>query len=327
MKKLSQHWEATKMKAYKGTREAFVAGLMELAEQNPRVVLVSADSVKAARVTPFVERYPDRYFEAGIAEQNAVGMAAGLASCGLMPFVATYGGFITMRACEQLRTFVAYPELNVKFVGLNAGLIGGEREGVTHQFFEDLGIVRSIPGITIVAPADGAEVFQATKAIARINGPSYLRIGSGREPDVFDDDIAIEIGKIRIIKQYGTDAVIFANGFILNRVLKAAECLAKEGVKTTVAEVHTLKPVDVAGIVALLEQCRAAITVEDHNIIGGLGSMIAEVSAEHRPTPLLRLGLRDVFPQSGPADVLADHYHLSVQDIIAGVKQIRAKKK
>ncbi len=315
------------MKEFKGTREASIAGLMELAESDSRIVFVSADSVKAARATDFIERYPNRYFEAGIAEQNAVAIAAGLASCGLMPFVVTYGGFITMRACEQVRTFVAYPGLNVKFIGLNAGLIGGEREGVTHQSLEDLSIIRSIPGMTLVAPADGAEVFHATKAIAKVVGPAYLRVGSGRETDIFDTDVLFELGKIRIVKKYGTDVALFANGFIFDRVIKAAEALEKEGIRATVVEVHTLKPVDIEGIVAVLEECKAAVTVEDHNIIGGLGSVIAEVSAEHRPTPLVRLGLQDIFPESGPANILADHYNLSVQDIIESAKKVLYKVK
>ena len=314
------------MSTFKGSREGVVACLMELAEKDPKIVFVSADSVKAARATAFVEKYPERYFEAGIAEQNAVAIAAGLASCGLKPYLITYGGFITMRACEQVRTFVAYPGLDVKFVGLNGGLIGGEREGVTHQSLEDLAIMRSIPGMTVVSPADGNEAYAATAAVSKVKGPAYIRVGSGKEHDVFPSDIGFELGKIRILKKYGNDVALFAHGFILDRVLKAAELLAAEGVKATVVEVATLKPADADGIAAVLAACRRAVTVEDHTVIGALGSLVAEVAAERCPSPLERLGIQDVFPESGPADALADAYGLSVSDIVAAAKRMAAVK-
>jgi transketolase len=309
------------------SREAFTAGMLDLAAQDRRVVLVSADSVKALRATPFEERYPERLFEVGIAEQNAVGLAAGMAACGLIPYVGTYAGFITMRACEQMRTFVAYPQMNVKLVGLNGGIYCGEREGVTHQFFEDLGIVRSIPGIAIVAPADAGQVRKATRAIAQVDGPVYLRIGSGREPVVFDDDVPFEFGKARILVDEGDDVAIFANGFVLSRVLRAADALSADGVRVTVVEVHTLKPLDVRTIVGVLDEARAAVTVEDHNVIGGLGSAIAEVIAEHVPAPLVRVGLQDVFPESGEAEALLDCYGMGVDDVVRAAKEALAKKR
>jgi transketolase len=315
------------MTTFKGTREAVVSCLMELAERDERIVLVSADSVKAARATPFVEKYPDRYFEAGIAEQNAVAMAAGLASCGLKPYLITYGGFITMRACEQVRTFVAYTDLDVKFVGLNGGLIGGEREGVTHQSLEDLSIMRSIPGMTVVCPADGNETYAAVKAVSAVRGPAYIRVGSGKERDVFPSGVGFELGKVRILADYGRDAAIFAHGFILDRVLKAAEILASEGIRTRVVETATLKPADADGIAAALADCGAAVAVEDHTVIGALGSLVAEVAAERCPTHLVRLGVQDVFPESGPADALADAYGLSVDDIAAAARRAAAAKR
>ncbi|MFA6507562.1 MAG: transketolase C-terminal domain-containing protein [Treponemataceae bacterium] len=315
------------MTTFKGSREAVVACMMDLAETDPKIVFVSADSVKAARATAFVEKYPKRYFEAGIAEQTAVAIAAGLATCGLKPYLITYGGFITMRACEQVRTFVAYPHLDVKFVGLNGGLIGGEREGVTHQSLEDLAIMRSIPGMTVVSPADGNETYFATKAVSRIKGPAYIRVGSGKEHDIFPSDIGFELGKIRIVKKYGSDVALFTHGFIMDRVIKAAEELNAAGVKATVAEVATLKPVDVDGIVAVLKDCETAVSVEDHTVIGALGSLIAETSADHYPVSLIRVGLQDVFPESGPADALADAYGLSVADIVAAGKKAAAKKR
>lgn len=310
---------------FTGTREGFISGLMTLAQNDSRYLLVCADSLKAARATRFAEAYPERIFDVGIAEQNAVAFAAGLAASGYKPFVNTYAGFITMRACEQVRTFVAYPKLNVKFVGLNGGLYGGEREGVTHQFFEDLGIMRSIPEVGIVVPADGPQVEKATVALADYNGPAYLRAGSGREQVVLDDSFGFELGKARVIEDRGSDVALFANGPILRRVLKAAECLGKEGIGAIVVEIHTLKPLDIPAIINVLRKTGAAVTIEDHNINGALGSTVAEVSAENFPVPLVRVGLLDIFPESGEAEALLDHYKMGVADIVATAKEVLKK--
>lgn len=315
------------MSKYKGTREAFTRALIEMAETDDRFLLVSPDSLKAMRATSFADKFPERYIEVGIAEQNAVAVAAGLASSGLVPYVATYAGFITMRACEQLRTFVAYPQLNVKFIGINGGIFGGEREGVTHQFFEDLGIVRSIPGITVVAPADEHQVYHAVKAIAKIDGPVYLRAGSGREHVVYGEDVPFELGKIRVLREYGNDVALFANGFILNRAIEAAEILNTKGIKVTLADVHTLKPIDGEAITGILQRCGAAVTVEDHNIIGGLADAISLVSTENWPVPIERVGLQDVFPGSGAAEEVLDCYGMSVNDIVNAVMKVLKKKK
>lgn len=308
------------------TRVAFRDALMELAEQDSRYVLVCSDSGLVIKAQPFIEKFPQRFFDVGIAEQNAVGVAAGLASSGLIPFFATYAGFITMRACEQVRTFVAYPGLNVKLVGANGGMASGEREGVTHQFFEDVGILRAIPGITVVVPADADQVAAATKAVALKDGPAYIRIGSGRDPMLEGETPPFELGKVRILKEYGHDVAIFAMGFIMNRALEAAAQLNSEGIHAIVVDVHTLKPLDVEAITAILQQTGAAVTVEDHNIIGGLGSAIAEVSAEEMPTPLCRIGLRDVYPESGHPEPLLDKYHIGVSDIISAVQTVLKKK-
>jgi transketolase len=309
-----------------GTREGFISGLMTLAKDDPRYLLVCADSLKAARATRFAEAYPERIFDVGIAEQNAVAFAAGLAACGYKPFVNTYAVFITMRACEQLRTFVAYPKLDVKFVGLNGGLYGGEREGVTHQSFEDLGIVRSIPEVGIVVPADGPQVEKATVALAGYDGPAYLRAGSGREPVVLDESFGFELGRARVIEDRGSDVALFANGPILRRVLEAAERLGKEGIGAIVVEIHTLRPLDVPAIIDVLRKTGAAVTVEDHNINGALGSAVAEASAEHFPVPLVRVGLLDVFPESGEAEALLDYFKMGVVDIVAAAKEVLRKR-
>jgi transketolase len=305
------------------TRVAFLETLTELMETDPKTVVVFADSVKVFRATPqFLQRFPGRVVDVGIAEQNMVATAAGLATCNLTVFAATYAGFITMRACEQVRTFVGYPGLNVKFIGANAGIFGGEREGVTHQFFEDLAIVRSIPGVTVVVPADAAAVRQATRAIAKVAGPAYLRIGSGRDPVVVDPPRPFELGKIRILEDHGRDFVIFANGYLLRRSLEAAVQLEAQGLHGRVVEVHTLRPLDVSGIAQVLEDSPAAVSVEDHQINGALGSAIAEVIAEHGRGRLVRLGLQDVFAESGDAFGLLDRYGLGVQDIVQAVEKV-----
>ena len=309
------------------TRVAFLQGLIDVMRENPKAVVVFADSVKVFRATEeFITEFKGRVFDVGIAEQNAVDVAAGMASCGLMPFVATYAGFITMRACEQVRTFVAYPGLNVKFVGANGGIFGGEREGVTHQFFEDLGILRSIPGITIVVPADAQGVRQATRAVAKLKGPAYIRVGSGRDPVVFDSEQAFEIGKIRVLRDGGSDVALFANGPLLGRCLEAADLLQKDRIQATVAEVHTLRPLDSAGILKIMKKTRAAVTVEDHNVNGALGSAVAEVIAENGCGRLARIGLQDVFPESGEGFALLDYYKMGVKDIVAAAKQVVATK-
>lgn len=315
------------MTAYKGTREAFTQAITELAAQDEQVVFVSADSLKAMRATSFAEQYPDRYIEVGIAEQNAVGVSAGMASAGLMPFIGTYAGFLTMRACEQIRTFVAYTNLNVKIVGINGGIFAGEREGVTHQFFEDLAIMRSIPNMTVLTPADAHQMYHAVKAAALIDGPVYIRAGSGREHIVYDAKTPFEIGKIRVLQQYGTDAALFANGFILNRAVEAARILNEENINVTLVDVPTLKPLDNQNIARILKDCGAVVTVEDHNIIGGLADAIAMVGATYCPVLIERVGLQDIFPSSGGAEELLDAYGMSVQDIVDAVKKVIQKKR
>jgi transketolase len=309
------------------TRVAFRDTLMELAAEDKRIVLVCADSALVVGASDFKEKYPDRFFDVGIAEQNAVCVAAGLASCGLIPFLATYSGFITMRACEQIRTFVAYPNLNVKLVGANGGMASGNREGVTHQFFEDIGILRTISGISIVVPADAPQVREAVKAVAGIEGPCFIRIGSGQDPVVTDDGGApFSFGKVRILKDEGNDVAIFVMGFVTNRALEAAGLLKKQGINAIVVDVHTLKPLDTESITPILQRTGAAVTVEDHNIIGGLGSAIAEVSSEEMPTHLVRIGLRGVYPESGLPDSLLDKYHIGVVDIVSAAKKAIARK-
>ncbi len=302
-------------------------GLEALAEKDDRIMLVCADSLLAMRATGFVEKFPDRYVEVGIAEQNAAATSAGLAIEGLIPFFATYAGFITMRACEQIRTFIAYPNLNVKLAGVNGGIAGGEREGVTHQFFEDIGILRTIANMTILVPADADQARQAAIAAASIPGPVYIRLGSGRDPVIFEKDTPFIPGKINILQKKGSDIALFGNGVLLPRLMEASNILSEKGIGVTLVEVHTVKPIDVEGVTKVLKECGAAVTAEDHNIIGGLGSAVMETAAENIPVPISRIGLHDRFPGSGKPDELLDYYGMSVSDIVQSAEATLARKK
>lgn len=304
---------------YKGTREAFAVAINELTAANPDVMFISSDSLKAMRAVSYAEAYPQNYIECGIAEQGTVNVAAGLSTCGIIPFVATYAGFLTMRACEQMRTFVAYPKLNVKFVGINAGLIGGEREGVTHQFYEDVSILSAIPNFTIFLPADGNQTYHAVKEAARIDGPVYIRAGSGREVEVYDKETPFTLDGVRILKDYGRDTVIFASGFILDRVLEAAEILHAEGVSVTVADINIINGKDPSKIIEVIKSAGELVTVEDQSVNGGMGSYIQALVCEHDPKVVKKLGLKG-FGESGPAKELADEYGFSPEGIAAFVR-------
>ena len=310
--------------ALKSTREAAMLAIQELAREDDKIVIVSPDAVAAARATKFREEFPDRVLEVGIAEQDAVDIAAGLATTGMKPVVVSYAGFLTMRACEMIRTFIAYPGLNVKLIGLNGGMLGGEREGVTHQFYEDIGILRSMPGVKIITPADGQQAYLAAKAMMQTDGPCYLRLGSGREPEVFPDGTPFTFGKIREVCSYGSDVAVFASGFIMDRAIAALRQLDEEGVHGTLYDVSTVKPADENGIADALKRCGCAVTVEDHNIYGGLGDTVCEVACRLAPCRVLRVGLKDVYPRSGKAAELLDVYGLSVADIVEAARNARA---
>lgn len=292
----------------KSTRVAFVTALEELLQRDERVVMVSADSVAVFRAGELMKKYPDRIIEAGIAEGSAVMIAAGLASAGLKPYVCAYAGFLTMRALEQMRTFVAYPHLEVKFFGANAGMCSGEREGVTHQFFEDLGIMRSVPGFTVLAPSDADDTMNMVRLAYETPGPVYCRIGSGRDPIV---------GQDKILRTYGKDAVIIGCGAPLKDACEAADALNGEGIHATVVNADVVKPLDEALILNCIEGAGKVITIEDHNIYGGLGSAVCEIAARK----VIRLGLNDVYPESGTADELRQKYHIAKSDVIKAVKR------
>lgn len=315
------------MSTVDSTRIGFRDALLKLAGEREDVVFVSTDSLKVVKGEPFLERFPDRVVELGISEQNGVGVCSGLAASGLLPYICTYAGFLTMRACEQMRTFVSYPNLKVRFVGANGGLHGGNREGVSHQFIEDVGILRGMPNFTILCPADGGQVYEAMLASVDVEGPLYIRIGSGREDKVFPDGTPFPLGKIRILSDEGDDVALLAHGFVLGRVIEAAKRLKAEGIKAKVVEVATIKPLDREGLVAVLRATGCAVTVEDHTIINGLGSAVAEVIAENVPAHLIRLGLQDVYGESGFPEELLDAYGMRIEDIVSAAKMAVAHKK
>lgn len=313
--------------SYTGTREAFAAAMMDLAAEDRKYMVVLADTKNGLRLNHFAELYPERIVEAGVAEQNAVNMAAGIAAEGLVPFVSTYAGFVIMRACEQVRSFVAYSNLNVKLVGCNGGLVGGEREGPSHQFYEDIAIARAIPNMVVVSPCDAHQAYQATLALGRLKGPTYLRLGSGREPVVTTADEVFELGKINVRLEYGDDIAIFANGYIMNRALRAARELKAIGIKATVLDVHTIKPLDKKMITSVLTKTKVAITYEDHNIIGGLYSAISEVNANYAGARVVPIGIKDVFAESGKPDDLLAKYGMDVGDLVSEAKALVEWKK
>jgi len=311
--------------AQESTRIAATDAILALMDADPRVTLVVADSLLVIKGSPIVDKYPERVVEVGISEQNGVDVAAGLASAGMRPIFATYAGFITMRACEQVRTFVGYSNLDVKLIGANGGIGGGEREGPTHQFIEDIGILRTIPGMTVVVPADAAQVRAAVAAVASKRGPAYVRIGSGRDPVVYESPVEFELGKARIVNELGSDVAIFACGSVLLRAMEAVEELRGDGIKATLVDVHTVKPIDVDTVAGVAARCGSAVTVEDHNIIGGLGSAVAETICENEPVPLERIGVRDTFARSGTPDELLDQYEIGVSHIVAAAKRAMAR--
>lgn len=291
------------------TRTAFAEALGEIMQKDSRVVMVSADSVSVFRVTELQKQFPDRIVEAGIAEQDAVMIAAGLASSGMIPFVCAYAGFLTMRACEQMRTFVGYPKLNIKFFGANGGMYSGEREGVTHQFFEDLGIMRAIPGYTVIAPADAKQAKRAVYAAYETEGPTFCRLGSGRDPVVYEE-AAPDPLKADLIYDGGADVLIVGCGQVLPGAVEAAKRLGS----ARVLNMSAIKPLDEAALLPLLQQARRVVTVEDHTVWGGLGSAVCEYAAQACPRPVRRVGLTD-YPESGPADELLVKYGLDADAI------------
>lgn len=306
------------------TREAFGNTVHQLAKENPRVIAISADTPKSLGLGKMMKEFPSRAINCGIAEQNMTAMAAGFAAEGFLAFSVSYGTFTCMRALEQFRTFVAYPNLNVKLVGGMAGLSGGV-EGVTHQSIEDISIMRSIPNCTVVVPADAAATEVITREIARHEGPAYIRLGRGKSDKVFDKDYHFEIGKANLLAE-GTDATIICCGSLVRRCIDACEQLSAQGIHVRLLEMPCVKPIDTEAIITAAKDTGVIITAEENTVLGGLGGAVAEVLSEEYPVPCKRIGLQDVFAESGELSDLLDAYHMSAADIVEAVKTMVARK-
>ena len=304
-------------------RDGFGQGLLELGKTNPDVVALCGDLVESIRVQAFAEAYPDRFIEMGVAEQNMAGIAAGLALSGKIPFISSYAVFSPGRNWDQIRVSICYSKANVKIVGAHAGISVGP-DGATHQALEDVAITRVLPNMTVVVPTDSVETKKATIAISKHRGPSYIRFGREKTPVITKDETPFELGKAIPILA-GNDVTIIANGQMVYRAMMAAKEL--EG-KTSVGVInmHTVKPIDAASIIDAAKETGAIVTAEEHQIIGGLGSAVAEVLVGHHPVPMERIGVLDTFGESGKPVELMEHYHLGISDIVHAIERVVRRK-
>ncbi len=305
----------------KATRESFGEAVTVLAEQNPDIVVLDADLAEATKTGIFKKKYPDRFIDCGIAECNMVGIAAGLATCGKIPFAASFAMFSAGRAFEQVRNSVGYPHLNVKIVGSHAGISVGE-DGATHQCCEDIALMRAIPGMVVLNPADHYEMQAAVKAAAEYKGPVYLRLGRLAVESVHNnEDYTFEIGK-GITLRPGKDITIIATGLMVGEAAKAAKALEEQGIDARVIDMHTIKPLDEDLVRKAAKETGRIVTVEEHSVIGGLGEAVASCLCETCPVPVKKLGVNDVFGHSGPAVDLLKEFGLCAENIEAAVKQL-----
>ena len=306
------------------TRDAYGKALLTLGEENPKVVVLDADLSKSTKTADFGKKFPERFFNMGIAEANLLGTAAGLATAGKIPFASTFAIFAVGRAFEQIRNSIAYPKLNVKIAATHAGITVGE-DGGSHQAIEDVAIMRAVPNMVVLVPADGEETRQVILAAAEYSGPVYIRMGRLALPALFGDDYHFEIGKANVLHE-GTDVAIMANGVMVSMALEAATQLAAEGISVSVVNVASVKPLDEETIVRVAKQTKAVVTAEEHNIIGGLGSAIAEVLGEKQPTPMVRVGLKDTFGESGRPQELLEKFGLTTENLVKAVHEVLTKK-
>ena len=297
------------MSALEQTRMAYGEALLELGRERQDIIVLDADLFKSTRTVLFADEFPERFLDLGIAEADMVSMAAGLASTGLVVYANSFAMFLTGRCYDQVRIQIAYPSLNVKLVGSSAGLTQGP-DGASHQSLEDVTLMRALPHMTVVVPADDVETRQATKAIAEHDGPVYMRLGRYPTPTVSPEGYRFQIGRAVELRR-GSDVAILATGIMVAKALEAADLLAAQGMSVRVVNVSTIKPLDRDMVEAAGTEARLVVTAEEHSIIGGLGSAVAEALAEGRYAPLLRVGVNDEFGQSATADELLDHYGLT----------------
>ena len=302
------------------TRESYGNALVALGEKYDNVVVLDADLAEATKTGIFKKAFPERHIDCGIAESNMVGIAAGIASTGKVPFCSSFAMFAAGRAFEQVRNSVGYPHLNVKIGATHAGISVGE-DGASHQCNEDIALMRTIPGMTIINPSDDVEAKAAVEAAYKMDGPVYLRFGRLAVPVINDNaDYKFEIGKGVVLKE-GKDLTIIATGLEVNESLEAAKKLAEEGIDAEVINIHTIKPIDADLIVKSASKTGKVVTVEEHSVIGGLGGAVAEVLSEKCPTKMLRIGVKDTFGESGPAVKLLEKYELDAAGIYKQIKE------
>lgn len=301
------------------TRESYGNALVELGKENPNVVVLDADLAAATKTGVFKKEFSERHIDCGIAECNMMGMGAGLAASGMIPFVSTFAMFAAGRAYEQVRNGVGYPHLNVKIGATHGGISVGE-DGATHQCCEDVALMRTIPGMTVIVPSDDVEAKAVVKAAAELDGPVYMRFGRLAVPVINDTaDYKFEIGKGTVLRE-GTDVTIIANGLCVGESLEAAEKLAADGINAKVINMATVKPLDDELVITAAKETGKVVTVEEHSVIGGLGSAVCDVLSEKAPTPVLKLGVQDVFGHSGPAVELIKEFGLDSEGIYKSVK-------
>lgn len=302
------------------TRDAYGEALKELGKINKDIVVLDADLSGSTKTGVFAKEFPERFINVGIAEQNLIGTAAGLATTGKIPFASSFAMFAAGRAFEIIRNSVAYPKLNVKIAATHAGLTVGE-DGASHQALEDISIMRTIPNMVVLNPADGVETKAAIKKAAEYKGPVYIRLGRSKVPVIFDEEsYEFEIGKGIKLRE-GTDVTIIATGIMVSLAMEAAEILKKEGLEARVINMHTIKPIDKDIILEAARETRAIVTAEEHNIIGGLGSAVAEVLVESYPTVMERVGVMDTFGESGNGDELLKKYGLTAENIAVAARK------
>lgn len=303
----------------KATRDGYGSGIVKLGNELDNLIVMDADLAAATRTSMFLKAHPDKFYNAGISEQNLMGVAAGLATTGHVVFASTFAMFAAGRAFEQIRNSIAYPKLNVKIGATHAGISVGE-DGASHQAIEDIALMRSVPNMVIINPADDIEAEKAVFAAAKHDGPVYMRFGRLAVPRIFDEDYAFEIGKSVTLRD-GKDLTIIATGLMVPRALEAAETLSAEGINARVINMHTIKPIDREAIIRAAKETGAIVTTEEHSVIGGLGGAVAEVVSETVPVPVVRHGVEDQFGRSGPAEELLTLFGLDANGIIKKAKQ------
>ena len=298
----------------KATRQSYGEALLELGKENKNVVVFDADLSTATKTNLFAKEFPDRFFDMGIAEQNMISTAAGMATCGKIAYASTFAVFAAGRAYDQIRNSVCYPKLNVKICATHAGITVGE-DGATHQMLEDISMMRTLPNMTVISTSDDIETKWAVKEISKINGPVYLRLSRLATPVIYNENQKFEIGKAIQIGD-GTDATVFATGVTVSEALKAQEQLKENGIDIRVVDIHTIKPIDRDIIIKCAKKTKKLISIEDHNVIGGLGSAISEVLTDECPTKLIRLGINDAFGKSGNAVELMEYFGITAENIV-----------